>query len=51
MLRELKLAMPAAAATEAVPESVPPAGFVPMAIVTLPLNGVTRLPAPSMACT
>jgi hypothetical protein len=51
ILRVLKVATPATAATVAVPERVPPAGFVPIARVTLPVKLVTRLPSPSRALT
>ena len=46
----LKVAVPATAATVAVPESVPLLGLVPMAIVTLAVL-VVRLPAASWICT
>src|SRR5438552_11401350 len=38
-----KVAIPAVAATVRVPESAPPAGFVPIATVTLPVNPVAVL--------
>src|SRR5512135_1976891 len=51
MLRLLNVATPADAATVGVPESVPPAGFVPIVIVTLLLNVVTTFAAASCTCT
>ena len=47
MLRPEKLATPLEAATVVVPERVPPAGLVPMAIVILPEKVVTRFPPAS----
>src|SRR2546425_232684 len=46
-----KLATPPAAATVAVPDSVPPPGFVPIATVIFPVNPVAVLPLPSSALT
>ncbi len=51
MLRLLKVATPPTAATVAVPDSVPPAGFVPIATVTLPVKPVTRFPSASFTLT
>src|SRR5713101_655149 len=51
MLKVDKLAMPAVAATLAVPESVPLLGFVPIATVTVPVNPVAVLPWASWAVT
>src|SRR5262245_29217519 len=51
MLRSLKVATPATAVTDFVPDSVPPAGFVPIATVTLPVNPVATLPRTSFAVT
>src|SRR5215468_1908401 len=50
MDRLLNVATPLAAATVVVPLSVPPAGLVPMAKVTLALELTTLLPA-SSSCT
>src|SRR5439155_1325706 len=49
----LKVATPPTAATVVVPDSVPPAGFTPKAIVTLPVKPVATLPWAScaVACT
>ena len=44
MDRVLKVAMPPTAATVVVPLSVPAEGLVPMAMVTLDVSLVTRLP-------
>src|SRR3989441_733693 len=49
--RLVKLATPPAAATVAVPDSVPPPGFVPIATVIFPVNPVAVLPLPSSALT
>ena len=49
MLRVEKVATPATAAMVRVPESVPPAGFVPIATVTLPVKPGTRLSIASRA--
>ena len=46
-----KVAIPAVAATVRVPESAPPAGFVPIATVTVPVNPVAVLPKASRAVT
>ena len=46
----LNVATPLTAATVNVPDSVPPAGFVPMAIVMLALDVVTTLPKVSWIC-
>src|SRR5260370_40147293 len=51
MLRFAKLATPPTAATVVVPESVPVAGLVPIATVTLPANVVTRFPFASRTLT
>ncbi len=45
------VATPLTAATEAVPDSVPPPGLVAMAAVTLPLNPVAVFPWASRAVT
>ena len=39
-----KLATPPTAGTVVVPDNVPPAGFTPRAIVTLPVKPVATLP-------
>jgi hypothetical protein len=44
MLRSLNVATPFTAATEVVPESVPPPGLVPMAIPTVLVAVVSRAP-------
>jgi hypothetical protein len=44
MLRVEKVAIPAAAATVVVPESVPPPGLVPIPTVTLPVKLVAVFP-------
>src|SRR2546422_48859 len=49
MLRVEKVATPATAAMVWVPERVPPAGFVPIATVTLPVKPGTRLSIASRA--
>src|SRR5262245_39652450 len=46
-----KLVMPALAATETVPDRVPPPGLVPMAIVTVAFELVTVLPNASCTAT
>src|SRR6267143_5262249 len=46
-----KVATPALAATVAVPERVPPPGFVPIATVTFPVNPVAVLLLASSAVT
>src|SRR5215212_9983769 len=46
-----KVATPATAATVAVPDSVPPDGLVPMAMVTLSVADVTVLPRASWMVT
>src|SRR3990172_2454690 len=51
MLRVLKLATPATAATCVVPERVPPPGLVPMLTVTLAVNPGRVLPKASWAVT
>src|SRR6266702_3882279 len=51
MLRLEKVATPLTAATVVVPETVPPAGFVPIATVTLPVNPGTVLLMASSAAT
>src|SRR5438105_3139406 len=51
MLRPVKVATPALAATVVVPESVPAAGLVLMAIETLPLKLASVFPAASCAAT
>ena len=45
------VATPPTAATVVVPESVPPPGFVPIAIVMLPVKDVTVVPPLSTART
>src|SRR5207249_1386996 len=47
----LKLATPPTAATVKLPERVPPAGFVPIATLTLPVKPGTVLPNASCAVT
>src|SRR6266567_2527278 len=49
MLKLEKVATPPEAAMLVVPESVPPAGLVPIATVTLPVNPVAALPSASRA--
>src|SRR5215471_9736646 len=51
MLRVENTATPPAADTDIVPDSVPPAGFVPSDIVTVPANPGTALPRASSATT
>src|SRR5574341_2151475 len=51
MLRVLKDAAPATAATVAVPDRAPDPGLVPMAIVTFPVKPGTALPTASCAVT
>src|SRR5204862_363827 len=51
MLNPENLATPAEAATVAVPASVPPPGFVPIATVTFPVNPVAVFPCASCAVT
>src|SRR5436309_15041302 len=51
MLRLEKVATPLAAATVVVPDTVPPAGFVPIVTVTLPVKPGTVLPNASSAVT
>src|SRR2546430_10340661 len=51
MLSVAKLATPATAATVVVPLNVPPAGLLPIASVTLPVNPVATLPKASRAVT
>src|SRR6266566_4016808 len=51
MLSPANVATPATAATEAVPESVPPLGFAPVATVTVPVNAVAVFPWASRAVT
>src|SRR2546422_926941 len=50
-LRVLKLATPPTAGTVVVPDNVPPVGFTPRAIVTLPVKPVATLPWASCAVT
>ena len=45
------VATPLIAATVAVPASVPPLGFAPIATVTFPVNPVAVFPCPSRAVT
>jgi len=47
----VKLATPATAASDSVPDSVPPAGLVPIESVTFPANVGTVLPTLSCAVT
>src|SRR5438046_10143318 len=51
MLNPGNVATPPAAATAAVPESVPPPGFAPMASVTVAVNAVAVFPCASSAVT
>src|SRR5438046_5453857 len=51
MLGLEQVATPLTAATVVVPETVPPAGFVPIATVTLPVNPGTLLLMASSAAT
>ncbi len=53
MLSVANVATPATAARDAVPESVPPPGLVPMATVTLPVKVGSLFPKAScaVACT
>src|SRR5947199_8408268 len=51
MLRLEKVATPLAAATVVVPDTVPPAGFVPIVTVTLPVKPGTVLLMASSAAT
>src|SRR6267143_656859 len=51
MLKVEKLATPATAATVAVPDRVPAPGFVPIAMVTLPVKPVAVFPWASWAVT
>src|SRR5260370_25833842 len=51
MVRVLKAATRPTAAVVVVPERIPPAGLVPIATVTLPVNVVTRFPWLSRALT
>src|SRR6266436_1041232 len=53
MLRFANVATPETAATDVVPESVPPPGLVPMATVTLPVKLGSVFPSAScaLACT
>src|SRR2546422_6718485 len=51
MLSDVKVATPATAATDAVPPSLPPPGWLPIASVTLPANPVATLPNVSHAVT
>src|SRR5881628_255458 len=51
MLRFEKVATPFTAVLVVVPESVPPLGFVPSAMVIVPLKLVTVFPASSCAAT
>src|ERR1051325_5194963 len=51
MLRSANVATPATAATDVVPDNVPPDGFAPIATVTTPVNPVAVLPKPSRAVT
>src|SRR5438093_11789108 len=51
MLRSLKVATPATAATVVVPEREPPPGLCSIATVTLPVNVSTAFPSASRATT
>src|SRR4051812_8278388 len=51
MLRLENVATPFTAATDVVPESVPPEGFVPIAMVTVSVAVVTVLPLASWIVT
>src|SRR5437870_12262235 len=51
MLKFENVATPDTAATLAVPASVPPPGFVPIATVTVPVNPVAVFPSASWAVT
>src|SRR5207247_8972716 len=51
MLSPGNVATPPAAATAAVPESVPPPGFAPIASVTVAVNAVAVFPCASSAVT
>ncbi len=51
MLRLEKVATPLTAATDVVPDSVPPDGFVPIATVMNPVKLVTTFPRASCAVT
>ena len=51
MLRLANVATPFTALTGALPDSVPPDGFVPIATVILPVNEVAVFPAASYAVT
>src|SRR5713101_4580822 len=51
MLRSVNVATPDAEPTVNVPDRVPPPGFVPIAIVTLPAKPVAVLPPASSAVT
>ncbi len=51
ILSVLNVATPATAATVVAPDSVPVAGLVPIATVTLPVNVVTRFPEASRTLT
>ncbi len=51
MLSVPNVATPPAALTIEVPDNVPPAGLVPIATLTLPVNPVTRFPSASRALT
>src|ERR1043166_2469425 len=51
MLRSPNVATPFAALTVSAPDNVPLAGFVPIAIVTAPVNDDTTLPEASSAAT
>src|SRR5882672_10833886 len=51
MLSVENVATPFTAATVAVPDRVPPAGLVPIATVTLPVNPRATFPTPSSAVT
>src|SRR4029077_3990602 len=51
MLSVENVAPPLTAATLAVPDRVPPPGFAPMAMVTVPVNVVAVFPAASCAAT
>src|SRR3989441_9097985 len=51
MLRPANAATPLTEFSDVVPDRVPPAGFVPMATVTLPANAVAVFPWASCAVT
>lgn len=51
MLKPVNVATPLPNAPDAVPESVPPPGLVPMASAAVPLKAVTTVPVESTAAT